>query len=93
MKAVVYEMPNPETEFIERIAVDCMKHLSEEDREYLREHTDPAEYHFGYGTYIRNHYNLWECRLRKMGYMRADDLSWAIIERIISMVLESTASD
>jgi len=45
-----------EDEFIRAVAEDCLSTMSDEDKEYIRNHPDTGEYHFGYALYIRNHY-------------------------------------
>jgi len=45
-----------EKDFIRAVAEDCLSTMSDEDKEYIRNHPDTGEYHFGYALYIRNHY-------------------------------------
>ena len=45
-----------EEDFIRAVAEDCLSTMSDEDKEYIRNHPNTGEYHFGYALYIRNHY-------------------------------------
>ncbi len=38
------------------IAIDCVRQMSEEDRDYVVHHQNDIEYHFGYAMWIRNEY-------------------------------------
>ncbi len=79
----IIDFDKAEKSFIEDVANKCIKKLSDEDKKYMREHTDSSEYHFSYGLYIRNHYihnkNLFEKGIRAM----PDELSDHIVARII----------
>lgn len=77
--------------FISDIADDCIKNLSEEDKQYLIEHPDAGSYHRTYGLSIRNKYiysysgNLREkLSLRRVN---ADSMSSEILTMIISKLL------
>ena len=77
--------------FISDIANDCIKNLSEEDKQYLIEHPDAGSYHRTYGLSIRNKYiysypgNLRETlTLRRVN---ADSMSREILTMIISKLL------
>ena len=77
--------------FISEIANDCIKNLSEEDKQYLIEHPDAGSYHRTYGLSIRNKYiysypgNLREkLSLRRVN---ADSMSSEILTMIISKLL------
>lgn len=77
--------------FISDIANDCIKNLSEEDKQYLIEHPDAGSYHRTYGLSIRNKYiysypgNLREkLSLRRVN---ADSMSSEILTMIISKLL------
>ncbi len=76
-----------EEEFIDYVANDCISNMSEEDKQCFIDDKDPISYHFGYGTYIRNTY-IYNNKLSFMPLI-ADDLSHAIIERIIAIINES----
>lgn len=77
--------------FISDIANDCIKNLSEEDKQYLIEHPDAGSYHRTYGLSIRNKYiyqypgNLREtlslCRVD------VDNMSSEILTMIMSKLL------
>lgn len=77
--------------FISDIANDCIKNLSEEDKQYMIEHPDAGSYHRTYGLSIRNKYiysypgNLREkLSLRRVN---ADSMSSEILTMIISKLL------
>lgn len=46
---------------VKEIADDYVKGMSKEDCEYLATLTreDMGQFHHGFGTYLRNHYELW----------------------------------
>ena len=72
-----------EEEFIETVANDCIKKMSEEDIQCLRDNPDPLDHHTGYGVYIRNHY----IHRAKLPFpAMADKLSNAIITRIMEIL-------
>ena len=76
-----------EQEFIEQTFEDAYSQLTEKDKITLLDHPDPADHHFGYGMYIRNHY----IHGKELSFpvLLADDLSSSIIERIIKKVQEN----
>ena len=73
-----------EKEFIEHVANACIGHMSEEDKQCFRDNPNSDFHHFGYGAYIRNNY-IYNKKL-SFGPFIADDLSNAIIERIIAII-------
>ena len=38
------------------VAIDCIKHMDENDKDYIVHHLQTSEYHFGYAMAIRNKY-------------------------------------
>lgn len=76
-----------EQEFIEQTVEDAYSKLTEEDKQTLLKHPEPVDHHFGYGMYIRNHY----IHGKELSFpaLFADDLSAAIVERIIKKVQEN----
>ena len=38
------------------VAIDCIKHMDENDKDYIVHHLQTSEYHFGYAMAIRNNY-------------------------------------
>ncbi len=50
----VYKTPVGQWEM--DIAIDCVRKMSEDDRQYMCDHPWTTEYHHGYGTWIRNKY-------------------------------------
>ena len=64
------------------IALDCIRNMSEKDREYVKNHVNYSEYHFGYAMFIRNKY-VWHAR--KCGY-DADGTSHCIMNKIFTVL-------
>ena len=52
---------------------------------------DPIEFHFGWGTSIRNYYNLWQNQalLRATGSENPDDASMVIIKAVWKALRDS----
>ena len=72
-------------EYLDSIVEEVYGSLSEEDRDYIREHPDPAVYHFSLGLDIRNNYIYQNPKMpdiAKSG-MVADNVSGWVIEQII----------
>ncbi|MDD3186159.1 MAG: hypothetical protein PHT76_12745 [Anaerostipes sp.] len=65
------------------IALDCVRNMNAEDRDYIKENPKVSEYHFGYGMYIRNHYI--HCS-NKHSYFEADNESSSVVEMILSIL-------
>ena len=38
--------------FVRNVGEDCLENLSEDDKEYIREHPYAIDYHFGYAMFI-----------------------------------------
>ncbi len=77
-------MANRESEFVEYVSQDVLLQLSDEDKDFLLEHPDPIDHHFGLGLYIRNNY----IHGKKLGFFifRPDSLSTTIVGRVIEML-------
>lgn len=65
------------------IALDCVRRMSLEDREYVKKHLHTSEYHFGYAMGIRNTYIH---PSKKHDYFEADGVSSSVMRRIFSLV-------
>lgn len=65
------------------IALDCVRKMSLEDREYVKKHLYTTEYHFGYAMGIRNTYIHPSKNHR---YFEADGVSSSVMRRIFSNV-------
>lgn len=65
------------------IALDCVRRMSVEDREYVKSHLYTTEYHFGYAMGIRNTYIH---PAKKHDYFEADGISSSVMRRIFSIV-------
>lgn len=70
---------------ISDIAADVAANLSQEEKDYIFEHTKSAEdminFHFSLGMQVRNTYNLWHRNDRPKDKC-ADDLSGEILEDV-----------
>lgn len=73
------------SEFIRAVAEDCVSTMSDEDKEYIRNHPDTGEYHFGYALYIRNHYI--HGKDLAVSFYDPDSLSGDIMSGIFSILL------
>lgn len=65
------------------ISLDCLRKMSKKDRNYLAEHTDYNDYHFGYAMYIRNNYIHGS---KKRFVLMADDTSFQVMEYMFSIL-------
>lgn len=65
------------------IALDCVRRMSLEDREYVAKHLYTTEYHMGYAMGIRNKYIH---PSKKHDYFEADGVSSSVMRRIFSLV-------
>lgn len=75
-------------EFVAAVVSDCLANLTEGDKETFRKYPDPSDHHFGYGMYIRNHYQLWSQRFSETEpWVNPDDLPQEIVELVIERVL------
>lgn len=71
--------------FVEETATEVLKVLSSDDKAYMKEHTDPFEYHFSLGLAIRNSYIHGN---EKYSFLMPDDVSGDIIKAIIDKLSE-----
>lgn len=71
--------------FVEDVATDVINTLNDNEKSYMKEHTDPIEYHFTLGMDIRNNYIHSN---EKYCFMMPDDVSDDIIKCIIGKLLE-----
>lgn len=78
-------------EFVEYVARDVLSKLSAENKQYLKEYSDPIEHHFGLGLFIRNKY----IHGKKLGFFvfRPDSLSTTIIDRLIEILQAEKSCD
>lgn len=76
--------------FVRSVGEDCLENLSEDDKEYIREHPYANDYHFGYAMFIRNHY-IYNHDLEFEH--EPDSLSGTIMDYIISKLTEYDSSD
>lgn len=65
------------------IALDCIRKMSESDRDYVRNHMQTTEYHFGYAMGIRNQYIH---PSKKHHVFMADSVSSSIMRKIFSIL-------
>ncbi len=81
----VYDGHKTRNEFIEEVADDFIKKLSDKDKEYICDHPFSLEYHFTYCLYIRNHYIYGN--MDKFGFQIVpDDFSSSIMDCIIEKI-------
>lgn len=71
-----------EEEFIRNTADKVIAELTQEDKDYLLEHPDPTEHHFGLGLNIRNQF-IYGKDLGFPGVL-PDALSAEIVEKVIA---------
>lgn len=74
-------------DFINEVADDCVRNLSEKEKEYLIANPRVIDYHFSYGMYIRNHYIHNRDFSEVSFWVEPDDLSYEIIRMILSRLL------
>ena len=65
------------------IAIDCVRKMSEKDRNYILYHMRAVDYHFSYAMWIRNEYI--HCS-RKHHCFEADGVSSNVMEYIFSII-------
>lgn len=65
------------------IAIDCVRRMDNIDRDYVRNHMQTTEYHFGYAMGIRNRYIH---PARKHHVLEADGVSSSVMEMIFTIV-------
>lgn len=74
---------NDEDKWAFDIALDCVRNMTDEERELIQKRGEITDYHFGYGMYIRNHYVY---PSKKHFYIMADDVS-SDVEKFIYAIL------
>lgn len=74
-------------EFVDMVATEVLKGLSQKDKDYIFLHPDSTEHHFGMGLGIRNKYIHGEDL--QFNYCHPDGLSSEITARIASMIIEN----
>ncbi len=74
-------------EFIEEVADDCIKHMSQKDKKYITENPYANDYHFTYCLFLRNKYI--HCRDFSEVEWRSEpnNLSYEIMRFIISKLI------
>ena len=83
-KEKIYE--DTKEEFIRKVASDCIQELNDSEKEYLLNHPQYFQHHFGYGLYIRNNY-IHNRDFSEAGFWEhPDNLSREIFEEIISVL-------
>ena len=65
------------------IARDCVRGMSEDDRNYIRDNMDASKYHMGYGMYIRNQYIH---SAKQHEYFDADGFSGHVMNMIFTIL-------
>lgn len=76
-----FDYSDPKWEF--DIALDCVRRMDNDDREYVRNHMQTTEYHFGYAMGIRNRYIH---PAKKHHVFEADGVSGSVMTKIFSIV-------
>ena len=74
-------------DFINEVADDCVRNLSEKEKEHLIANPRAIDYHFSYGMYIRNNYIHSRDFSEVSFWVEPDDLSYEIIRMILSRLL------
>ena len=76
-----------EIEFVNEVADDCVRNMSQKDKEYLIANPYAIDYHFSYCMYIRNHYIHNRDFSEASFWVEPDHLSSEIIRMIFSRLL------
>ncbi len=66
------------------IAIDCVRKMSRKERQYICDHPDAGEYHFGYAMWIRNRY-IHPAKLHHA--FMADNISDNVMQMIFSILI------
>ena len=85
--AKIKELGRKKFEFVDRIARVVLEELSEDDKRYIYDYPDSAEYHFGMAMGIRNRF-IYGQEVDIDRY-EPDDLSGEIMSRIASLLIEN----
>ena len=67
------------------IALDCVRKFTDEECEIIKSQGKIANYHFGYGMYVRNHY-IHPSKAHLYGM--ADDMSSTVEDFIYAILIE-----
>ena len=67
------------------IALDCVRNMTDKERELIQKQGEIADYHFGYGMYVRNHYVH---PSKKHFVVMADDVSSTVEDFIYAILIE-----
>ena len=70
------------------IALDCVRNMTDKERELIQKQGEIADYHFGYGMYVRNHY-IHPSKAHLYGM--ADDVSSAVEDFIYAILCPEEA--
>lgn len=65
------------------IALDCVRRMNDEDKEYVKKHMQTTEYHFGYAMGIRNKYIY---PSKKHNHFDADGISSSVMRKVFSIL-------
>lgn len=68
------------------IALDCVRTMSVEDREFISQHTETSLYHFGYAMEIRNNFVYGAYGPKRHLVISADDLSSRVMQMIFAIL-------
>ena len=82
-KALALAGEGKDAKWIFDIAVDCVRRMSDEDKEYIKKNMNTTEYHMGYAMGIRNRYIH---PAKKHRVLIADHISSCVMKRIFSIV-------
>lgn len=74
---------------IDKIVNKELEILSEEEKQYLLDHSDYVEHHFFYGLHLRNTYIYRNEKIKDIGFFDADELSHIIFNKIIDAIKNS----
>ena len=75
---------------IEAVVKKELEILTEEEKQYLLDHSDYVEHHFFYGLHLRNTYIYKSKILNNYVFLSADELSHIIFDKIIDAIKNST---
>lgn len=84
-QVTTYAFVNDNEKWAFDIALDCVRNFTDEECEIIKKQGKIANYHFGYGMYIRNHYIH---PSKEHFYGMADNVSSAVEKFIYAILLE-----
>ena len=76
-------------EEIVKIVNNELEILTDEEKQYLLDHSDYVEHHFFYGLHLRNTYIYGNEKIKDIGFFDADELSHIIFDKIIDAIKNS----